>query len=310
MWVNYYDINGDMEYHSIFTNVGGISVKAGLPLKGRLGIFGEGGFALISRKGFLDYNQAEQPYIINDIVYGTYMLGGGLNYRINNKWKLMLSGIYSPPNDQKKQPYTVYYSGGFTLTMDPLSEEKVKHNNSGGYIFPRRMVQLGYTTNAFGYGINSFVSEGTIPIFWGGKAKVKQGIAIHYTENVYHRRKVFAFDLGLSFSYFSTSEQSEEFWTLSAFPIFRFTVLRTRPLDLYLNYSVAGPSFISKEDLDGYKTGPKFTFQDLMGMGVFVGKNREINAELRIGHYSNGNIFPKNQGVMLPLTFCLGYSGL
>jgi hypothetical protein len=71
---------------------------------------------------------------------------------------------------------------------------------------------------------------------------------------------------------------------------------------------LAGPAFISKANLDGHDTGKRFTFQDFMGCGLFTGKKRQWNVEMRIAHFSNGNIFPKNDGIMIPLTFNLGYS--
>jgi hypothetical protein len=79
-------------------------------------------------------------------------------------------------------------------------------------------------------------------------------------------------------------------------------------LDIYLNYSVAGPTYISKIKIDSLATGEKFTFQDMMGMGLYTGKKRRINAELRIAHYSNGNLFPQNEGVKIPMTFNLGWT--
>jgi hypothetical protein len=45
-----------------------------------------------------------------------------------------------------------------------------------------------------------------------------------------------------------------------------------------------------------------------MGIGIYSGKHRNINAEIKIGHYSNGDLFPQNNGVMTPLTFNLGYA--
>jgi hypothetical protein len=45
-----------------------------------------------------------------------------------------------------------------------------------------------------------------------------------------------------------------------------------------------------------------------MGLGIFAGTNRQVNAEVRIGHYSNGNIFPDNEGVKVPLTFNVGFT--
>ena len=43
-----------------------------------------------------------------------------------------------------------------------------------------------------------------------------------------------------------------------------------------------------------------------MGLGLFMGKNRKLNAEVNINHYSNGNLFPDNDGVKIPLTFMVG----
>ena len=90
--------------------------------------------------------------------------------------------------------------------------------------------------------------------------------------------------------------------------MFRFTLLRTKPFDFYLNYSLAGPTFISGLKSDDRNTGPHFTFQDNIGVGLFMGKERKLNTEVKIGHYSNGNLFTENDGVKIPLTINLGYT--
>jgi hypothetical protein len=166
---------------------------------------------------------------------------------------------------------------------------------------------LGYSTNTFGYGVNNFVSK-KVPIFWGGSVEVVHGLELRYQRNVYHTRKVFALDWGTSFSWYQTRKQKESFYAISLYPVFRFNVLRAKAVDLYLNYSVAGPSYISKLKLDSLETGRHFTFQDFMGVGVYTGRKRNINAEISINHYSNGNIFTENAGVKIPLTFTLGYA--
>jgi hypothetical protein len=45
-----------------------------------------------------------------------------------------------------------------------------------------------------------------------------------------------------------------------------------------------------------------------MGAGIFIDPRRHFNAEVRIMHYSNGNLFPRNPGITVPLDFNLGYS--
>jgi hypothetical protein len=148
----------------------------------------------------------------------------------------------------------------------------------------------------------------TVPIFWGGNAKVDFGIAPHYERNVFHARKVFALDVGTSAGFYRTRQNGDRFFTASIYPLFRWTFLRTQRADVYFNYSLAGPTYISKIVLDGLDTGRHFTFQDFMGIGMFAGTNRNLNLGVKINHYSNGNIFTQNAGVKIPLTFSVGYA--
>jgi len=215
--------------------------------------------------------------------------------------------MYAPGNSNQKQPQTFVYLAGFRYNVQPLPEEKVIENSRAGYIFPKQLLQLGYSTNALGYGVNDAVSKGPVAIFWGGKINVEQGVWLRYERNVFHTKKVFSLDIGASTGWWRTEANKEDFYNISIYPLLRFTVLRTDPLDLYFNYSAAGPTYFSALTLDEKKTGKHFTFQDFMGMGVFAGKNRNLNVEININHYSNGNIFPDNAGLKIPLTFNLGY---
>jgi hypothetical protein len=191
--------------------------------------------------------------------------------------------------------------------MRALPADVVVRNRDAGYIFPEHVLQVSYTTNTLGYGFNTLVSK-KIPIFWGGNVQVARGMAVHYEQNVFHTRKIFGLDIGGSAGFWRSSENAEWFRTLSVYPLLRFTVWRTRPADVYLAYSLAGPSYISKSYLDGRATGNAFTFQDFMGMGVFLGPSRHLNLGVKINHYSNGNIFTENAGVKIPYTFNIGYT--
>ena len=302
-WVEYRNINGDETSHSVWMNLAGISAKAQTPKWKRFSIYGELGFSVITRRGFEINNEV----VMSDACYGSLSAGAGLQYHLNNKWALMLNAVYSPENTSQKQPYTVFYSAAFTYTMRPIPEEKVKRNEEAGFHFPKNILQLGYTTNALGYGVNNAVSKGPIPIFWGGEVRIKEGISVNYQHNIFHARKVFSFDWGVNASYWISEKNEDKFYTLSLFPLLRFTVIRSKTADVYFNYSVAGPSYISSIITDGQNTGRHFTFQDFMGMGAFIGSHKNLNAEIRIMHYSNGNIFPENVGYMIPLTFNVGY---
>lgn len=304
-WVSYIDVNGSGTHHSVWMNVGGLTFKGKLPLKkNKMNVYGEAGLGLITRNGF----EIDHVPVVEDASYASVLFGAGVEYRINKKWDLLLNGNWSPQNKKANQPATLFIAGGFNHNLRSLSSEKVARNSDPKYIFPKNLVQAGYATNSFGYDVNHFFADGAIPVFWGGTIAVKNGLSLHYQQNIFHVRRVFSFDWGASFGYWQTNKINEKFFTLSVFPFFRFTLVRTKPADFYFYYSVAGPTFISKSVLDSTVAGRKFTFQDLMGIGMFSGKKRQLNADIRIGHYSNGNIFPDNKGIKIPLTFSIGHT--
>jgi len=308
LWVNYTYDEGSVETEatrSVWMNVGGITIKPQFPLNNKLTLYGEGGMGLITRNGFED--QLGNP-VIGDANYATFLFGGGIRYNINDNWGLQLSAVYSPENSKVKQPSTTFISGGFRYKLLPLSEEKLERTAKAGYIFPKQMIQFGYVSNILGYGVNNFFSEGTVPVFWGGEAEVESGVTFTYQRNVFHGTKTFSLDWGASMGYFQSNAEKEKFFTLSVFPVFRFTFLHSKTVDMYFFYSVAGPAYISKNIVDGKDLGEEFTFQDHMGTGVFIGEQRKLNIELKIGHYSNGDIFPGNEGVKIPLALNLGYT--
>ena len=303
-WVRYVDINGAPWNLPVAMNIVTLVGKPSIPLSEHFSLNGELGMALVTRAGF----SIDDTKLMEDANYISCSFGAGVTYHLNRHWDLALDASITPAHGAAKQPATTFLSTGFAYNLQPLSEETVARNSSGGYLFPHNLLQVGYTTNEFGYALNDFFSKGPVPVFWGGDVHVAHGISLHYQRNIFHTRKVFSLDWGAGFSYWKSKIKEDRFYTFSLYPVLRFTALRTRPADIYFNYSVAGPTFISGIVIDEKLTGKKFTFQDFMGMGIYAGKKRKLNAEIRIAHYSNGNIYPENDGVMIPLSFNLGYS--
>ncbi len=303
-WVQYKNINNDSSLHSVWMNVGGLTLKSKLPLGKKFSFYGEAGLGVITRNGFAKGDTD----VVKDVSFASVLMGAGFQYHPNRKWTFNLGATYSPERVKSRQPSTVFYSGGFAYNMQPLSKETVERTQKSGNIFKANLLQVAYSTNAVGYGVNDFFSEGAIPIFWGGEAVLRKGFAVNYLRNVFHTKKVFSLDVGTSAGYWQTRALKQNFFSLSVYPLLRFTPVRTKSADVYLFYSVAGPSYISRVYLDGEDTGRNFTFRDFMGAGIYAGKNRNINAELNIGHFSNGNVFPSNAGVKIPLSFTVGYA--
>ena len=302
-WVAYKNINGDQMSHTVWMNIAGLTLVSQLPLNKKFSLFGEAGPAIITRKGF----EINGIPVIKNATYIGLLSGAALQYHVNKKWDLQIGATWSPAHKGNKQPHTAFYSTGFNYHLEELSKEKVESISQSGYYFAKHFIQAGYTTNAAGYGVNNFFSK-KIPIFWGGAAKVKQGFSLNYQRNIFHTRKIFSLDWGAGMGYWKTKQNQDEFFTLSLYPVLRFTAFRSRKADLFFEYSVAGPTFISNKIIDNEETGPHFTFQDFMGIGIMAGAKKNWNAGIRIVHFSNGNIFPQNAGVKVPLTFSMGYA--
>jgi Lipid A 3-O-deacylase (PagL) len=303
-WVVFKNVNGDQLKHSVWMNVGGLTIKENIPLSSRFFVFGETGLALITRNGF----HINGYPVIRDGSFSTISVGGGLEYHVNSKWDLTLYSAYSPGKANIKQPHTLFTGAGFSYNMHPLSKETIATMNNEGMFFPEQVIQFAFTTNAFGYGVNHFFAEGKVPVFWGGLAEVEQGLAVNYTRNVFHSKKTFSLDIGTSFGSWESKVKDQSFQAISIYPLMRFTFLRNRISSSYFFYSVAGPTFLSKTNIDSQNTGRHFTFRDFMGVGSYIGHHKCVNVEMNIGHFSNGNLFPNNGAVKIPLSFVLGYS--
>jgi len=310
VWLNYGSIsqNGNVietlpSSRRVAINIGGITLKSTLPLGTKFSFFGEAGLNFVTRIGFKDMH--DNP-ILKSANYATYMLGGGFKYRLNNSWALNLVANYTPKSNIYKQPPTTFVGAGVSYHLQKISAEQVKKTESKNYIRPKQWMQVGYTSNLMGYGVNNFIAS-KLHIFWSGWAEVQSGVHLTYQRNIFNGPKLFSLDWGLNASSWRTNKNKENFFTLAVFPVFRFNYWHAKNFDAYFFYSVAGPAFISKTILDNHKLGGHFLFQDNIGTGLFFGKNRTLNAEVRIGHYSNGNMHIYNDGVKIPLSLNFGY---
>jgi opacity protein-like surface antigen len=302
-FIVYRNINGTQETRQVSNAYGGITFALSLPFNDRVAGYFEGGGGVTSRSG-VTFNG---KVALDAAHYTSGMLGAGLDIKATPNIDVILAASYLPGRRSFEQPSTRMYTGGLRYHMRPVPDSKVEENRTAGYAFPANMIRGGVTTNSLSYGVNDLFSK-KIPIFWGGHVLTRYGATFDYERNVFHTKKIFAFDLGASASFWRSDLNGESFRTLSAYPLFRFFMLRSEPADVYFNYSLAGPTFISESIIDGQETGARFTFQDFMGIGTLLGKNRHLNVELGIKHFSNGNLFPTNASVKIPLTFSVGYA--
>lgn len=302
-FVQYNNINGTTGTQQVSNAYAGVALALNVPITSNVSAYGEGGGGITSRSGaIINGNVA-----LRSAHYTSGMLGAGLDIQTSRTLDLMLGVTYLPGRDAFAQPSTRMYTAGLRYHMRPVPDATVEENRSSGYVFPANMIRVGFTTNVFSYAANNLFSR-KIPIFWGGHVETRHGVTIDYQRNVFHTKKVFAFDLGASGSMWRSDGNSDAFGTISGYPMFRFFFVRSRTADVYFNYSLAGPTFISQSVIDDQNTGARFTFQDFMGVGTLLGRDRRFNAEIGIKHYSNGNLFTTNASVKVPLTFSIGYT--
>lgn len=303
LWVYYRNVNNDHVQHTVTVNTTAIQLRARINKK-NWSIYGEAGPGLLIRSGFY----VSAPHVLEDASYCTLVAGGGVQYKFSEKWSLTSGASWVPQQKKYHQPSSLFITAGFQYTLQPLSEEKVNAALHSPYFFPAHLLQISYTTDLLGFRVNNFFANKVVPVFWGGDVDVHRGFSISYQRNFFHTRKVFSMDWGVSAGSWQSRGQGIRFYTASIYPLFRFSFLRKKKFDLYFDYSAAGPTYISETRMDEIELGEKFTFQDFMGAGIYSGKKRNLNAELKIMHFSNGGLFPKNNGVKVPLTFTLGYA--
>jgi Lipid A 3-O-deacylase (PagL) len=300
-YLRYVDVNGNQRANEVSLAFGGVTLRGSVPIAARLAAWGEGGLGIVSRFGLT----VNGTTVLREAHFATPLVGGGIEYKLHEHVDVVGGLSVLPGRARFDQPATKVLTLGVRYWMRKLPPERVAANREGGAIFPLQMVRVGYSTNLLTYGANTFFSR-IVPVFWSGDVETRRGLTLDYQRNLFHTRSRFAFDVGASASYWKSNAQKQVFRTFSVYPVLRFIVHHSRTADYYASYSLAGPSYISRVVIDGRDTGVRFTFQDFLGIGAYVGRGRRYDVEIGIKHYSNGNIFTQNAAVKIPLTVSIG----
>lgn len=288
--------------NSIWISLFGFSVRPTWPISSRVNLYGLAGLGVASRHGFSVNGVTAMP----SKVIPTFLTGGGVSYALTSHWHLQAGVDYALARPSKQLPSMLYAYTGFYYLFQKLH---LPDYYTTSYIFPKNIIEVGgFKTSVFNPNINKYFGVHYLPIFWTGDVRTRNGAMLLYQRNIFHTHKRFSLDVGASVSTYHSARNNTSFETFSIFPDVRAWLVRSKTVDFYFMYSVAGPSYITRRTIDNIDTGGHFTFQDLMGVGFFFGKEKNINLDLRIGHYSNGNSLPNNPGIQVPLTVSAGYA--
>ncbi len=177
----------------------------------------------------------------------------------------------------------------------------IAHSNE--WNFPKNQISIGYFNKNF---FDPHIPRPPSPIFWHAVKSVQNGGMVMYQRLIFHNRKLFSLYVGGSLSRWVRFDQI--IYAESAFFALRFWFFRTSTVNAYLTYSVAGPTILNINHLAEKNLGGNFIFQDYLGLGLQFGRRHALNLDLRLVHYSNGDIFTHNPGFDVPVVLYLGYS--
>jgi hypothetical protein len=104
---------------------------------------------------------------------------------------------------------------------------------------------------------------------------------------------------------YSNLGPNKQLHVASVMPQYRYHIDRpTNKHRLYLVLAV-GPGMMSGHSLGERKQGQRFIFNDKLGIGTYLDKDREWALELAWRHFSNANLHAPNESIDIPVTLTL-----
>lgn len=89
-------------------------------------------------------------------------------------------------------------------------------------------------------------------------------------------------------------------------PVLRYYFKNYAYFRPYLDLSI-GPSYLTKTRLSDRNLGMHFAFQDQIGFGAALGRDKKLIAGISVLHYSNGSMSKMNAGISVPVMLNISY---
>lgn len=147
------------------------------------------------------------------------------------------------------------------------------------------------------------------PLMWNARLKVDRALLAGYEHPFYSYKKMLELYSGVSMGYLETTTKTEDqIGVVSAYLLARLYLIRSEVFSGYIIYSPAGPSLLSKSTFATTAFSNNFVFQNQFGVGASFGKNADTELFLKLYHYSNGDLFPVNGGIDIPIVLGLSFT--
>lgn len=92
----------------------------------------------------------------------------------------------------------------------------------------------------------------------------------------------------------------------SAAPVIRYTFRQWHCIHPFLEMSI-GLAYLNHTHFAKRNLGIHFSFQDRMGVGMFIGSSQQFSVGLHSVHYSNAHLSNHNSGITALVVLDLGY---
>lgn len=145
------------------------------------------------------------------------------------------------------------------------------------------------------------------PLMWSARLKVDTAYFFGLEKDFYSTGKYFSPCYGGSFGQLATRKGiKDQCFVLSSYLGLKFFCPLGLNARLFLFYSPGGPSLLSNNTFVETSFSNRFVFTDQLGVGVKWDRNFGFEMGARLYHFSNGDIFPINGGIDVPIMFYLG----
>jgi len=114
------------------------------------------------------------------------------------------------------------------------------------------------------------------------------------------------FDASLGHWWVSNGTPHHSLNIFSIAPVFRYFFKSHPSFIPFIDLSI-GAAYLSKTRFSNLNLGMHFSFQDMVGLGLALGQNKNLLVSLSAIHYSNASLCSSNSGITAPLLLNISY---
>ena len=138
-----------------------------------------------------------------------------------------------------------------------------------------------------------------------GRESVEKGMMIFYERKLLDLFTIMSGYSGCTLGRWTM--KGDQIYTTSAFLSCRVWAIHLPFAHTYLEYSILGPTLLSKENFNNVDFGSNILFQNFFGAGIELGEGRGFSINLKILKYTNSDVNQPDVSIHIPILVSVGY---